>query len=31
MLELTISILYVIIIYAFVVWLLLKWNDEDVK
>ena len=31
MLELTLSILYVIIAYGFIIWLLLKWNDEDVK
>lgn len=28
MLELTLAIFYVIMIYAFIVWLLLKWNNE---
>ena len=27
--ELTLAIGYVIIIYAFIVWLLRKWNDEN--
>ena len=31
MLELTLAIFYVIMIYAFVVWLLRKWNNEDIK
>ena len=29
--ELTLAILYVIIIYAFILWLLKKWNNESVK
>lgn len=28
MLELTLAIFYVIMIYTFIVWLLLKWNNE---
>ena len=28
MLELTLAIGYVIIIYAFIIWLLRKWNNE---
>ena len=31
MLELTLSLGYVILIYAFIVWLLMKWNNEDTK
>ena len=30
MLELTLALGYVILIYAFIVWLLMKWNNEDV-
>jgi len=26
---LTLSLLYVIMIYAFIVWLLMKWNNEE--
>ena len=29
--ELTLAIGYVILIYAFIVWLLKMWNDEDIK
>ena len=29
MLELTLAIGYVIIIYGFIVWLLRKWNNEN--
>ena len=29
-LDLTLAIFYVILIYGFVVWLLMKWNKEDV-
>ncbi len=29
MLELTLAIGYVIIIYAFIIWLLRKWNNEN--
>ncbi len=29
--ELTLAILYVIIIYGFIYWLLKKWNNESVK
>ena len=29
--ELTLAIFYVIMIYAFIVWLLRKWNNEDIK
>ena len=29
MLELTLAIFYVIMIYAFIVWLLRKWNNEN--
>jgi hypothetical protein len=28
--DLTLSILYVIMIFGFIVWLLMKWNNEDV-
>ena len=28
MLELTLAIFYVILIYAFIIWLLRKWNNE---
>jgi len=28
--PLTLSILYVILGYGFVIWLLMKWNKEDV-
>ena len=31
MLELTLAIGYVILIYAFIAWLLRKWNNEDIK
>ncbi len=31
MLELTLSLGYVILIYAFIVWLLMKWNKEEPK
>ena len=31
MVELTLSILYVIIAFGFVIWLLRKWNDEVFK
>jgi len=27
--DLTLSILYVIMIFGFVVWLLMKWNNEQ--
>ena len=29
--ELTLAIFYVILIYAFIIWLLRKWNDEVPK
>ena len=28
--DLTLALFYVILIYGFVVWLLMKWNKEDV-
>jgi hypothetical protein len=28
--DLTLATFYVILIYAFIVWLLMKWNKEDV-
>jgi len=28
--DLTLALFYVILIYGFVVWLLIKWNKEDV-
>ena len=31
MLELTLAIVYVILIYSFIYWLLKKWNNEDIK
>ena len=31
MVELTLSTLYVIIAFGFVIWLLRKWNDEVPK
>jgi hypothetical protein len=27
--DLTLSILYVIMIFGFIVWLLMKWNNEQ--
>ncbi len=29
--ELTLSLGYVIMIYAFIAWLLVKWNNEETK
>ena len=29
--ELTLAIVYVIMIYGFIYWLLRKWNNEDIK
>ena len=31
MLEIYLSLSGVIVIYAFIVWLLMKWNNEDIK
>ena len=31
MLEIYLSLSGVIVIYAFIVWLLMKWNNEDTK
>ena len=28
--DLTLAIFYVILVYGFIVWLLMKWNNEDV-
>jgi len=28
--DLTLAIFYVILVYGFIVWLLMKWNKEDV-
>ena len=28
--DLTLSLFYVIMIYGFIIWLLTKWNNEDV-
>jgi hypothetical protein len=29
-LDLTLALFYVILVYGFIVWLLMKWNKEDV-
>ena len=31
LIQLTLALEYVIMIYAFIVWLLRKWNNEDIK
>jgi len=28
--DLTLALFYVILVYGFIVWLLIKWNNEDV-
>jgi len=28
--DLTLALFYVILVYGFIVWLLMKWNKEDV-
>jgi len=28
--DLTLALFYVILTYGFIVWLLMKWNNEDV-
>jgi hypothetical protein len=28
-LDLTLSLLYVILVYGFIMWLLMKWNNEQ--
>ena len=28
--DLTLALFYVILVYGFIVWLLMKWNNEDV-
>ena len=27
--DLTLSLLYVILVYSFIMWLLIKWNNEQ--
>ena len=31
LIQLTLALGYVIMIYDFIVWLLMKWNNEDIK
>ncbi len=31
LIQLTLALGYVILIYAFIVWLLMKWNNEETK